>query len=384
MRITRVEPIVVNATPHTNWVFVRLDTDDGLSGVGEATLVGNEPAVVAALETLGRALAGQDPFRIDASGWGGSADMVQVVAVSGLEQAAWDLRGKACGMPVHALLGSRRSIVPVYANINRGTRDRSPDGFAARAAAAVAAGYLAVKCAPFDEYLPWKPERSALDMGVRRVEAIRAALPDRVALMVDCHWRFDVPTAIDVGTRLAPLGLFWYECPVPEVHPADTLEVKTRTGLRIACGELKTRPRDYTGLLMAGCADVLMPDIKFVGGIQGLLKIGALADAFGVSVAPHNPSGPVATAATLQAAAALDALVTLEYQFAEVEWYADLVQAEFVVTRGHMTIPTAPGLGIALDRALAAKHPYQPVRPLQDPKLIQRGLMAADTFPPPP
>lgn len=375
MRITRVEPIVVNATPHTNWVFVCLDTDDGLSGVGEATLVGNEPAVVAALETLGRALVGQDPFRVDASGWGGSAEMVQVVAVSGLEQATWDLRGKASGMPVHALLGSRRSIVPVYANINRGTRDRSPDGFAARAAAAVAAGYTAIKCAPFDEYLPWEPERNSLDIGMRRVEAIRAAVPDHVAFMVDCHWRFDVATAIDVGRRLAPFRLFWYECPVPEVNPAEVLKVTAHTGLRIACGELKIRPRDYTGLLMAGCVDFLMPDIKYIGGIQGLLKIGALAEAFGVSVAPHNPSGPVATAATLQAAAALDTLATLEYQFEEVEWYEDLVQAEFGVINGQMIIPNEPGLGITFNRALAAKHPYQLVRPLQDPRLIERGRM---------
>lgn len=384
MRITGVQPIVVNATPHTNWVFVCVDTDTGISGVGEATLVGHEMAVATSLGALGSVLVGRDPLHMSLPLSDNRRDRAAAAAVSGLEQAMWDLRGKASGMPVRDLLVGHRSTVPVYANINRGTRDRSPDGFAARAAAAVAAGYLAVKCAPFDEYLPWKPERSALDIGVRRVEAIRAALPDRVALMVDCHWRFDVPTAIDVGTRLAPFGLFWYECPVPEVNPNDTLEVKTRTCLRIACGELKNSPRDYAGLLVAGCADFLMPDIKYVGGFQGLLKVGALAEAFGVSVAPHNPSGPVATAATLQAAAALDTLVTLEYQFAEVEWYEDLVQAEFAVARGHMMIPTAPGLGIGFDRALAAKHPYQPVRPLQDPRLIQRGLMAADTFPPPP
>lgn len=371
MRITAVQTIVVNVSPFTNWTFVRLETDDGIAGVGEATLIGFEPAVASLVGEIGAPLVGRNPLEA------GPLHMTQgghiaAAALSGLEQALWDIRGKAYGVPVHRLLGGGRAAVPVYANINRGTRDRSPRGVGARAEEAVSAGFGAVKFAPFDEYLWWEAagRRDLLEPGIRRVEAIRETVGPRVAVKVDCHWRFDVPAAIEVGRRLAALDLAWYEAPVSERDPDAVREVREQTGLRIAGGELQTSLLDYRRLLEARCMDVLMPDVKYVGGIQGVLKVATLAEAFGASIAPHNPSGPVATAATLHAAAVLPNLMTVEYQFAEVEWYWDLVQVEFAVKDGHMQVPQSPGLGVNFDMALAAKYPYQPVRHMQDPRLF--------------
>jgi len=373
MRVTAVRTVAVNATPHTNWIFVSIETDEGVAGVGEATLIGHERLVADAVEDLGAALLGRDPLQTMPLNPPAQAGHVAAAARSGLEQAVWDIRGKAYGLPVHRLWGGGTPSVPVYANTNRSTRDRSPAGFRLRAEEAVAAGFRAVKCAPFDEYHWWEStgRRDLLEIGFRRVEAVRQAIPVGIALMVDCHWRFDVPTAIEVGNRLAPLGLCWYEAPVAERDTASVREVKDRTGLRIAGGELLTDPAQYRALLEARCVDILMPDVKYAGGIQGLLQVDALAGAFGTRVAPHNPSGPVATAATLQAASVLGALLMVEYQFAEIDWYADLVRADFSLHDGRMKVPTGPGLGVDLDWSLAAKHPCQPVTHLQNPRLFQ-------------
>jgi len=365
MRVTAVKSTVVNATAHANWIFVSIETDDGLTGLGEATLQGHESLVVDAVDDLGASLLGQDPLPGLRPGPRPHGGHVAAAALSGLEQAVWDLRGKAYGLPVHRLLGGGRAAVPVYANISAGTADRSATDVCARAEAAIGAGFRAIKCAPFDEYHWWDSDgrQDRLDAGVRRVEALRRSIPDGVALMVDCHWRFDVPTAVDVGRRLAPLNLRWYESPVAEHDPAWLREVRDRTGLRIAAGELYTGLAGFRQVLDAGGADVLVPDVKYVGGIEGLLKVGALADAFGARVAPHNPSGPVATAATLQAASALEALLMVEYRFGEVDWYGDLVQAELSLEDGSMAVATAPGLGVTLDWTLAAKHPYRHIVP---------------------
>jgi len=371
MRIRAVTTAVVNATSHTNWIFVFVETDRGLTGVGEATLIGYEDAVVEAVARIESALAGQDPLGAVPLVRPGDGSQVAAAAHAGVEQALWDLRGKAYGVPVFHLLGARRAAVPVYANINRGTLDRSPEGFGARAAQAVAAGFRAVKCAPFDGYHSWESSgrTDLIDAGVARVEAIRRAVAPGTAVLVDCHWRFDVATAVEVGRRLAPSDLGWYEAPVSELSPADVLEVKERTGMRLAGAELQTTPGEFRRLLEAGALDVVMPDVKYAGGIQGLMKVDALAEAYGARVAPHNPSGPVATAASLHAAAALDTLLMLEFQFTEVEWYAELAGADFTVRDGVIPVPAGPGLGIAFNRALAAAHPYRPITHLQDQEL---------------
>jgi len=370
MRITGLETVVVRVNHRGDWLFVRLTTDEGMVGLGEASQGGGGPDRDEIVATILRRqclplLRGRDPRAVTATiaalrplarGFAGRT------AISACEQALWDLAGKAAGLPIYRLLGGpTRGRVPLYANINRATTERSPEGFARNAAAAVADGFTALKAAPFDgmdrHRVRDRGQQARVRRGLACVAAMRDAIGPDVELLIDCHSNFDVPTALAVAVELRSLGVTWFEEPVP----TDDREALARlrplvADLELIGGEQLWGLEEFWPYLAGDLWDMLMPDVKHCGGIGALMAIGAAAAARGVSVAPHNPSGPVAMAASAQAAAALPHLRALEYAWGEVPWRAALLDPPERIEAGELIVPQGPGLGVTLSEATLAEH----------------------------
>ena len=249
--------------------------------------------------------------------------------------------------------------VPVYANINRRTVDRSPEGFAASACAALAAGHAAFKIAPFDEATAAARAAgdlaSAIRQGLARIAAVRDAIGADRRLMVDCHWRLDEEAASTVIAAAAELGLHWVECPLPETpdHLAALRRLRglaNARGVRLAGCEEAIGVAGFAPFLAAGAYDVVMPDVKYVGGLGELRRLAEVAARSGVLVSPHNPSGPFSHAASLQISSVLPGCDRLEMQFDESPLFAGLVRERFPpIARGMAGLPAGPGCGVTLD-----------------------------------
>jgi galactonate dehydratase len=355
------------------WLFVRLKTDAGLTGLGEAsdafgfanTTSANADTMKGELGRFYRLVEGKSPLDIEAYRQQGMPiareGLVSATAFSAIEQALWDLSGKAFDVPSYTFFGGRaRDSLPVYANINRATRPRTAEGFADTARRAAADGFRALKAAPFDGFPPpgSSPEaiQAALDNGIAAMAAMRDAVGPDVALMVDCHSFFTVEMADRVAERLEPLNLEWYEEPVAPEQVEDTAEIRRRIKQPMAGGELLFGVRGFAPLTRNQAVDVIMPDVKHCGGLLELTRIAAMADADGVLVAPHNPSGPVSTAASLQVCAVLKNVNYLELQWGEVDWRAELLAPPEAFTAGSIRVPDAPGFGVELNDQLVDRH----------------------------
>ncbi len=286
-------------------------------------------------------------------------------AFSAIEQAQWDLVGKALDAPVHELFGGRlRDRLLVYANINRATSDHTPEGFAATAAASVADGngFGALKAAPFDGFPPASagPQEveAATDLGVACVEAIRDAVGPSIEIKIDCHSFFDVERSISVARRLEPQRLSWYEEPIPPTQVENTRTIKNAISQPMAGGEFLFGMSGFDELCCRQAVDVIMPDVKHCGGLQEGRNIAALAAAalHNVAVSPHNPSGRVSTFASAQLCAGMPNFDILEYQWGEVDWRSDLVTPPERFENGTIAVPDGPGLGVELNDRLVREH----------------------------
>lgn len=367
--IVSIAPVVVNVSPKTNWTFVALTTSDGFTGWGECSLNGWEPLLVAQAEMLAREAAGQPIDDVGALARyvphvpGG---LVTHAVRSAVEQAAADVRAQALGISIAAMLGQRRSAVPAYANINRGVRVRTPDGFAQAARAAVAAGYRAVKLAPFDGVIAADASITPIDArirdGIDRVLAVRDAVGPGIGVMVDCHWRFDAARAEALLRDLESARPYWVECMIsehPSCHPsiARLTRRANELGMRTAGGETIAGADAAQAMCTGKLYDVLMPDIKYCGGFGGMLAIARVCADHGVDLAPHNPTGPVAHVASLHACAASPTLLWLEHQWNESPLFDTLAGRMPPLAGGAFEVPAVPGLGACVDRALANAHP---------------------------
>ena len=375
MTLAKLESLVINVSSRTNWFFVRLTTDEGLTGIGEASLNGWEPLQSAYTQMLASEMVGQPIER-----WSrytrvfphGAGGLVAASVCSALEQAATDIRAKIAGLPVHALLGGAlRDAVRVYANINRRTRERSPQAFAKSAADAVKIGFEAIKIAPFDGIV-WEDFSAAdlrkkLSLGLDRVFAAREAIGPDVDLLVDCHWRFDEPTAASVLRELSAARLFWLECPISEQpeHWAALARLRSLAneyGIRLAGAETQVGVAAFQRLGSPKLFDVVMPDIKYCGGFAEMERIAQATAAFGISLAPHNPTGPVCNMASIHACAVTRNFLLLEYQLAESPLYSEVVKGvEPQLVDGAFELPDVPGIGIELDDDVIRAHPYRPL-----------------------
>jgi galactonate dehydratase len=374
-RIAAVDFRVLHVSAKTNWSFVSVRMEDGVKGVGEASLNGYEPLLAAYLGLLGPRLVGVQPddaLPALATSANAPAGLVANAVRSAVRQAFVDARAKALGVPAWQVLGGkRRERVPVYANVNRATADRSPSGCAASARAAVEQGFRAVKIAPFDGVLPdalaHPSTQRAIDAGVERVRAMREAVGPDVRLMVDCHWRFDEPTALHVLDRLAGLAVQWFECPVSEQPHAHDALARIRAaaqerGIVVAACELQTGVDGFRPFVERRRVDAIMPDVKYCGGPIEMLRIAKHAQAHGVAFSPHNPTGPVCTLASLHAALAAVAVESLELQVGESDLSRAIVRGvEPALAGSAFAAPDAPGWGVELDEAVLDAHPYRQV-----------------------
>ena len=375
MNIATIEPLVVNVSAKTNWFFVLLTLESGATGIGEASLNGWERPMLAYLDDLRAHLIGvgaEDAYPLLRTFPTSPGGLVANAVRSAIAQALLDAQARTQEVPVHALLGTNhRARVRMYANINRATVDRSPESCARSAMQAVSQGFTAVKIAPFDdvrrESLHELRTQRALDVGIERVFAIRDAVGRSVDVMVDCHWRFDEATALRVLDRLAGARLFWFECPVPEGplwHGAlaRIRAVARERGVLLAGAETQTGMEGFRPFIEGQLFDVIMPDVKYAGGTRATLDIANFAHRGGVLTSPHNPTGPVCTYASLHVAACAPELPLLELQVGESDLTSDLVHgASPAMHDGAFATPQTPGLGIDIDAAVAAAHPYRPV-----------------------
>lgn len=364
LRITDMEIIVVHATERTNWIFVRLTANDGSTGLGEASMGrrSNFPELI----PFFRLIRDRSPFEIQRyrqNGWAdaSSGDRRLATAFSALEQAQWDLVGKALGAPIYDLTGgSLRNELPLYANINRATSVRSPEGFAESARHAVADGFQAIKAAPFDGFpsldRPISEIEAAAEHGIACVEAMRSAIGPDIDLKIDVHSNFDVPLSIDVAAKLEPFQLSWYEEPVPPTALDDTRVINDNIRQTMAGGEFLFGVKGFEALCRHRAVDIIMPDVKHCGGVTELQNIAAVAELHQVRVSPHNPSGPVSTMASANICAGLPNFDVLEYQWNEVPWRRNLVTPPETFSAGVLPVPQGPGIGVTLNETVVREH----------------------------
>ncbi len=375
LRITGFELFPVRATERTVWLIVRLTTDRGLTGLGEAsdafgfanTTKQDALRMESELRTYFALIRGKSPFDVEAfrqkaEPVAAAGGLISATAYSAIEQALWDLAGQFLEIPTYDLFGGRvRDKLPVYANINRATRPRTPEGFAQTAKRAVEDGFRAVKAAPFDGFpKPGSPPseiRSAIERGIACVAEMREAVGAEVELMVDCHGFFDVPLAQSVARRLERCNLAWYEEPVAPERTEETLEIRRSIRQPMAGGEVLFGAKGFAPLCRSRAVHVIMPDVKHCGGLLEMTRIAAMANTDGITVAPHNPSGPVSTAATVQICAGMTNFRILELQWGEVGWRSELIIPEERFESGSIEVPERPGFGIRLNDKLAKAHP---------------------------
>ena len=369
MRITEIYAEVVNASIYSNYVFVIAKTDEGVTGFGDATLDGLEFEVVAAVRNMGSKLIGKDVLHdnLEVSGDGGG--LITAAAASGIDIAMWDLKGKALNVPVYQLLGgARRKEIPVYASFNRAIKDRTPQGFGEFSKELVSRGNRALKCHPFDG-VSWKTplenQKKLVDTGCERFIAMREAVGDEIAVGVDAHWRFDMKTAMYVADRLRPYHPFWIETPIPEKKPELLREFRMKCGVLVAGAEMQAGGDAILPLLKNQALDVYMPDIRYVGGITGMMKMNSLLEAYDVLVSPHNMCSVITCASSLHVSAVMKNFMHLEYHPAEAPWLRDFSDTYWDVKDGKFSIPEGPGLGVNLDLNLLKEHPYKKAQPLR-------------------
>ena len=363
MKVTAIKTFVCHAY-RTNWVFVKVMTDSGLYGVGEATLEYREPTVVQAIMELERYLVGKDPHNIEAfwhdtcrdAYWRGG--VVLMSALAGVEMALWDIKGKDLGVPVYKLLGGKvRDSVKCYAN-GWFAGAKTPEEFAEKAKIAVENGFSGLKWDPFGKaYLNIDPK--SLNDALDCVAAVKDAVGDKVHLIIEGHGRFNVPTAVRIGNALEKFGILWFEEPIPPDDKKGIAWVRSKISTPVSGGERLYSRFEYADYLRMECADFWQPDVSHAGGIMEVRKIASMAEAHYIPVCPHNPSGPVVNAATLQLAACTPNFYLLETMSSDIPWRADVSTERVKFENSEMFIPDLPGLGIDINEEEIAKHPYE-------------------------
>lgn len=363
MKIVKLESFLTNCGLR-NYLFVRLSTDTGQSGVGEATLEWQEMAVFTLLhEWAEERIVGVCPFDIEQVFSGLIRDQYQggatvMTVISALEIACWDIIGKACGQPVYRLLGGQaREALPAYANGWYGGA-RTPRDYATKARSVRKRGYRAMKFDPFEQ--AWKDMderqmRSAQDI----VQAVREAVGDDVDLMIEVHGRLSVGCAIEMGHRLAPYRPAWYEEPVTP-HSLDLLaEVRQALPFPIAAGERLYMLEEFARLASMRASDIVQPDLAHCGGLWIGKKIAALCQPQDLRLAPHCSIGPVALCAAIHFGWATPQVMVQEnFGDFDAPWRDELVCGWNPMRDGRYLLPDAPGLGISLDDAACARHPF--------------------------
>jgi galactonate dehydratase len=363
MKITQIETFLVNPG-NRNFIFVRVQTDEGLYGIGEAYSVGPDDAVVAVIKDFETWLVGRDPREIEflwqlmynASRFPGG--VITNAAISGIEHALWDIKGKALGVPVYELLGGKcRDHIPVYIHAHGAT----PEALAENAASRLQRyGCRAVKVGPQPPESDRLPNGAVVRAAATRMEALRRALGDDIDIAVDAHARiFEPVRALQMAQAIKPYDPYFFEEPLRPENIDALAALRRQVDLPIATGEMLYTKYEFRDLLVRGAADIIQPDICCAGGLLEVKKIAAMAESFYTTIAPHNPVGPVATAVNVHLAACTPNFLILEYLPDDVGGRRDLVDEPMRLVDGHLEIPTRPGLGIDLNLDAFDSAPFK-------------------------
>jgi galactonate dehydratase len=361
MKITGINSVLAFGGRQT-WVFVQVETDEGITGVGEASLEGKERAVQAAVDDLARHIIGRDPTRIEHNWqimyrhgfWRGG--VVLNSALSGIEQALWDITGKALGVPVYRLLGGAcRDRVLMYTHVH----GRTPEELARNGAALAAQGWRGLKTGSLG-FEGFATEKQCIQAVVTRIAALREAVGPSVLIGMDCHGRHTPGQAIQLMRALEPYDLYFMEEPIPPDNVDAFARLRNaEVGMNLATGERLFTKWGFRELLERQYVDIIQPDVCHDGGILESVKIAAMAETYHVRVAPHNPNGPVATAASVHLAAVLPSFCILEYAQNQ-PWRDQVIQKPLPIVNGYVELPAEPGLGVELNMEGIAQLPYQP------------------------
>ena len=375
MKITKVTTYLVEGIKY-NWTLVKVETDSGLHGWGEATNWPGSPLIEAACQHVGKVVLGMDARRIDYiwtklyrdMHWLGQAGPL-LSAISAIDIALWDIKGKALGAPVYDLLGGKyRDRIQLYANYWFIDSDHSAASYARQARETVAAGFTALKFDPFahvhygygddlsdTNQLSVEQKQLALDL----VAAVADAVGSDVPIAIETHAFLNGPTAVEMAHRLAELDFncMWYEEPALPEYPEAIADIRRRIPLPVCVGERLHSRYMAKRVLDAGAADVLMPDITRCGGISELRKIASMAEAYNVPIAPHNPNGPLSTIASAHAVAAIPNFFRQEFMFKDVAWRDVCLTHPLPIENGRFVLPERPGLGFDIDEAVLLQHP---------------------------
>ena len=369
MKITGLKTFLIFAH-WRNWTIVRVDTDAGIVGYGEGTLEGREKTVETAIQELGRYLLDKDPFAIERhfqemyrrAFWTGGA--VLNSAISAVEMALWDIKGKALGVPVYELLGGRvRDRVKLYANAwYKG--GSSPEVMARLAKETVARGFKGLKFNPFIRrpgYDFYRLDNEILGVGIDCVAAVREAVGPAIDLYIDCNGVFNtVGNAIRVAKQMTAYNISFIEEPIPHENLSEMAYFRRKVDIPTATGERLFTAFSFQQLLEIGGADIVQPDLCHCGGILEARKIAAIADTHYVAMAPHNPNGGVGNSATIQLAACIPNFLVMEH-FPPEPWRNRVVSDPFVIEDGWLEIADRPGLGVEFHEEAAKERPYEAV-----------------------
>jgi len=363
MKITEITTYLVG-NPWKNWLFVRVDTDEGIHGIGEGSLGHLSKTVETAIHEMKPFILGLEVFQTEtlvsrlvrhvyADG-----GQIKMCAISALEIACWDAVGKALNQPIYNLVGGRvHERVPAY--INGWYRvPRTPEAFAKAAKEVVARGYFALKFDPFGSAMsrltPWEE-----DLAADLVAAVRDAVGPHVLIAIEAHSRFSPSTAVRVGKRLEPFRLAWFEEPIPHQNVAALAEVAERVDIPIATGESLSSKQQLAELLRAEAADIINIEPLHMGGILGSRKAADMVDAHYGTVIPHAAQGPICTLACLHIDISTpNSWLQETFQEFNEPWERDLLTQSPQVIGGYFELPSGPGIGADLNLEEMARHPY--------------------------
>jgi galactonate dehydratase len=361
--IDRFELFRVKVNQRGDWVLLRTHSSEGLTGLGDCSQSGDDVKVLALLQQYERALKGRSIFAIEElRQWRrphiAAHGRHAVVAISAIEQSLWDLQGQVLGVPSYELFGGRlRSSIRQYANVNRMTIDRTPDGFARSVERAVADGFDAVKMAPFDGLVTNPaPERARqIHVAIECAQAARRVLGPSRDLLIDVHSLLTVPEGLGILKEMEALKLYWLE-EVTSAEPLDALATINRaTAMTTAGGENVAGIEAFYRYASAGVVDVLMPDVKYCGGLLELRKVAGMAEGMGLRVSPHGPASPVGNVAAGHACVTMPNCEINEFAYAEVSWRAELIDPPESFETGRLTIGDQPGFGIRLNEKIVRR-----------------------------
>jgi galactonate dehydratase len=364
VKITSIEPLVVDIGSR-DWLFVVVETDEGLSGVGEGSLPAHPRAVAAAVEEYREYLLGEDPARIQHL-WQVMyrqpffrSGAVVLSAISAIEQALWDIKGKVAGLPVYELLGGRcHDRVKLYAN---GPSGDTLDEFADSARSLVERGFTAIKTSIVEPVLPVQGD-SIFRRAAERAESLRDAVGPDVEIGWDAHGRFTPAMAIKLARALEPYNIWFLEEPALPENAKGLAQVARATSIPIATGERLFTKWSFREVLELGAAALLQPDLSHCGGVLEARAIAAMAEVYYCGFAPHNPLGPVNTIVSAHVGMVSPNFVALEICLYPEEWTRELLTEPLELVNGYLELSDKPGWGIELDLELCRGHPYKPYK----------------------